>query len=57
MKNGIKESIVRFIKAWFYYSTYRDYLYQEGILPAQTRFQYAKKQSKRTFPNAKRHRR
>lgn len=38
--------VLRFIRAWFYYSTFRDYLYQEGTKPVQTRFQYAKKHSK-----------
>lgn len=37
--------IFRFIRAWFYYSTFRNYLYSEGTKPAQTRFQYAKRHS------------
>lgn len=41
--------IIRFIRAWFYYSTFRNYLYSEGTKPAQTRFQYAKKHSKITL--------
>lgn len=39
--------IFRFIRAWFYYSTFRTYLYSEGTKPAQTRFQYAKRHSKK----------
>lgn len=35
--------IFRFIRAWFYYSAFRNYLYSEGTKPAQTRFQYAKR--------------
>lgn len=47
--------ILRFIKCWFYYSKYRDYLYQEGrTKPAQTRFQYAKKYSKKKYSKRKR---
>ena len=37
--------IFRFIRAWFYYSTFRNYLYLEGTKPAQTRFQYARRHS------------
>ena len=29
--------IIKFIHAWFYYSTFREWCYQEGTRPAQTR--------------------
>lgn len=37
--------LIKFLKAWFYYPKFRQYLYNEGTKPTQTRLQYAKKNS------------